>query len=209
MGRKSKEQEIGYWDKPVNRKRKQDAFRTYITGVPISHVMKVMKSNVVTIRRFIHSEKWDEHKKIWLENPDKENLYPWDAEKPSKLALPPAHMNRMDKDERLDCIRAFSLYCSGRSIADISREMDIKLHKLTLWKSTQRWQVCRERLVNEGSPAPWEDDDVPITMQDITASLEAMNKSIKFLTGKSLIKAATAIQDLDGMETFGMMKNAL
>jgi len=76
-----------------------------------------------------------------------------------------------------------------------------------LWKSTQRWQVCRERLVNEGSPAPWEDDDVPITMQDITASLEAMNKSIKFLTGKSLIKAATAIQDLDGMETFGMMKN--
>jgi hypothetical protein len=34
-----------------------------------------------------------------------------------------------------------------------------------------------------------------------------MKKSIKFLTGKVLIKAADAAQDLDGMEALGMMRN--
>jgi hypothetical protein len=34
-----------------------------------------------------------------------------------------------------------------------------------------------------------------------------MKKSIKFLTGKVLVKAADAAQDLDGMEALGMMRN--
>jgi hypothetical protein len=62
-------------------------------------------------------------------------------------------------------------------------------------------------LVNESAPAPWEDSGVPTLISDITASLEAMKKSIKFLTGKVLIKAADAAQDLDGMEALGMMRN--
>jgi hypothetical protein len=44
-------------------------------------------------------------------------------------------------------------------------------------------------------------------MSEITASLETMKKSIKFLTGKVLVKAADAAQDLDGMEALGMMRN--
>jgi hypothetical protein len=62
-------------------------------------------------------------------------------------------------------------------------------------------------LVNENAPAPWEDDGVPSVISDITASLEAMKKSVKFLTGKVLVKAADAAQDLDGMEALGMMRN--
>jgi hypothetical protein len=34
-----------------------------------------------------------------------------------------------------------------------------------------------------------------------------MKKSIKFLTGQVLVKAADAAQDLDGMEALGMMRN--
>jgi hypothetical protein len=160
-----------------------------------------------TLDKFIYSEKWDEYVKIWQENPEKENLYPWDRERPVALVVPPAKMEDMDKKRRLECIKGFSMYCSGRTLRDIADELKVSESTVCLWRDTQRWMQCRERLVNESSPAPWEDDGVPTLMSEITASLETMKKSIKFLTGKVLVKAADAAQDLDGMEALGMMRN--
>jgi hypothetical protein len=155
----------------------------------------------------IYSEKWDEYVKVWQENPETENLYPWDKERPVALVSPPARMEEMDKKRRLECIKGFSMYCSGRTLRDIAEELKVSESTVCLWRDTQRWIQCRERLVNEQSPAPWEDDGVPSVMSEITASLETMKKSIKFLTGKVLVKAADAAQDLDGMEALGMMRN--
>jgi len=160
-----------------------------------------------TLDKFIYSEKWDEYVKIWQENPEKENLYPWDRERPVALVVPPAKMEDMDKKRRLECIKGFSMYCSGRTLKDIAEELKVSESTVCLWRDTQRWMQCRERLVNESSPAPWEDEGVPTLMSEITASLETMKKSIKFLTGKILVKAADAAQDLDGMEALGMMRN--
>jgi hypothetical protein len=116
-------------------------------------------------------------------------------------------MEEMDKKRRLECIKGFSMYCSGRTMRDIAEELKVSESTVCLWRDTQRWIQCRERLVNEQSPAPWEDDGVPTLMSEITASLETMKKSIKFLTGRVLVKAADAAQDLDGMEALGMMRN--
>lgn len=116
-------------------------------------------------------------------------------------------MEDMDKEKRLQCIKAFSMYCSGRTTNDIATELNVSYSTVRTWKDTQRWSVCRDRLVNEGAQAPWENDNVPTLLSDITASLEAMKKSIKFLTGNILVKAADAAQDLDGMEALGMMRN--
>jgi hypothetical protein len=116
-------------------------------------------------------------------------------------------MEEMDKKRRLECIKGFSMYCSGRTLRDIAEELKVSESTVCGWRDTQRWFQCRERLVNESAPAPWEDDGVPTLMSEITASLETMKKSIKFLTGKVLVKAADAAQDLDGMEALGMMRN--
>lgn len=90
---------------------------------------------------------------------------------------------------------------------DIAQECGVTLSAVNYWKDTQRWAVCRDRLVDEKNPAPWELDGVPSLMSEITASLETMKKSIKFLTGKVLVKAADAAQELDGMEALGMIRN--
>lgn len=157
--------------------------------------------------KITHSENWEKHSKIWKDNPDSEMPYPWEVETPKVLMPPPAKMETMDKQKRLDCIKAFSMYCSGRSINEIAQELKVSHTTVDVWKDTQRWKVCRERLVNENAPAPWEDDGVPSLISEITASLEAMKKSVKFLTGRVLIKAADAAQELDGMEALGMMRN--
>lgn len=196
------------WDLPENRKLKQDAFRLYAAGRSLHQVMKAMDlTHKPSLEKFIHSEKWEKHKEIWRNNPDEENLYPWDVEKPVALVQPPAKMEEMNKQKRLQCIKAFSMYCSGRTMTDIAEELKVDHSTVGMWKDTQRWVVCRDRLVNEQSPAPWESDDVPSVMSDITASLETMKKSIKFLTGRVLVKAADAAQELDGMEALGMMRN--
>jgi len=203
--RKSAERD---WDSIENRIKKQSAFRLYAAGRSIPEVMKALDTkHKPTLEKMIYSEKWDEYVKVWQENPEAENLYPWDKERPVALIAPPARMEEMDKKRRLECIKGFSMYCSGRTMRDIAEELKVSESTVCLWRDTQRWIQCRERLVNEQSPAPWEDDGVPTLMSEITASLETMKKSIKFLTGKVLVKAADAAQDLDGMEALGMMRN--
>jgi hypothetical protein len=157
--------------------------------------------------KMIFTEKWEKHAEIWRNNPDEEMPYPWEVEVPKTMTNPPAKMEDMDKQKRLECIKGFSMYCSGMLIPDIAQELKVSPTTVNTWKDTQRWKVCRERLVNEGSPAPWEDDGVPSLISEITASLEAMKKSVKFLTGRILVKAADAAQELDGMEALGMMRN--
>jgi hypothetical protein len=196
------------WDSIENRMRKQNAFRLYAAGRNRKEVLDALDTkHGPTLDKFIYSEKWDDYVKIWQENPEKENPYPWDKERPVALVVPPAKMEDMDKKRRLECIKGFSMYCSGRTLRDIADELKVSESTVCLWRDTQRWMQCRERLVNESSPAPWEDDGVPTLMSEITASLETMKKSIKFLTGKILVKAADAAQDLDGMEALGMMRN--
>jgi hypothetical protein len=196
------------WDSIENRMRKQNAFRLYAAGRGRKEVLDALDTkHGPTLDKFIYSEKWNEYVKIWQENPEKENLYPWDKERPVALVVPPAKMEDMDKKRRLECIKGFSMYCSGRTLRDIADELKVSESTVCLWRDTQRWMQCRERLVNESSPAPWEDEGVPTLMSEITASLETMKKSIKFLTGKVLVKAADAAQDLDGMEALGMMRN--
>lgn len=196
------------WNTPENRIKKQNAFRLYVAKRPMKQVMEALgTAGKITLDKFIHSENWEAHAEIWRNNPDNEMPYPWEVEVPKPLALPPAKMEDMDKQKRLDCIKAFSMYCSGRSINDIAKELNVSHSTVDLWKDAQRWKVCRDRLVNESAPAPWEDEGVPSLISDITASLEAMKKSVKFLTGKILVKAADAAQDLDGMEALGMMRN--
>ena len=196
------------WDTPENRIKKQNAFRLYAAGRGLPEVMKALETkHKPTLEKLIYSEKWDEYVKVWQENPEAENLYPWDKERPVALVTPPSRMEEMDKKRRMECIKGFSMYCSGRSLRDIAEELKVSESTVCLWRDTQRWIQCRERLVNEQSPAPWEDDGVPSVMSEITASLETMKKSIKFLTGKVLVKAADAAQDLDGMEALGMMRN--
>jgi hypothetical protein len=203
--RKSAERD---WDSIENRIKKQSAFRLYAAGRSIPEVMKALDTkHKPTLEKMIYSEKWDEYVKVWQENPEAENLYPWDKERPVALIAPPARMEEMDKKRRLECIKGFSMYCSGRTMRDIAEELKVSESTVCLWRDTQRWIQCRERLVNEQSPAPWEDDGVPTLMSEITASLETMKKSIKFLTGRVLVKAADAAQDLDGMEALGMMRN--
>jgi hypothetical protein len=116
-------------------------------------------------------------------------------------------MEAMEKEKRMQCVKAFSMFCSGRNVPDISSDIGVSVSTINLWKETQRWASCRERLANDQNPAPWENDDVPTLLSDITASIETMKKSIKFLTGRVLVKAADAAQDLDGMEALGMMRN--
>ena len=196
------------WTTPENRINKQNAFRMYIAGRTQGQLMRALGvKDRLTVTKLIHSEKWEKHAKIWRDNPDNEMPYPWEVETPPMLSLPPAKMEDMDKQKRLECIKAFSMYCSGRSITDIAQELKVSHSTVDLWKDAQRWKVCRERLVNENSPAPWEDDGVPSLISEITASLEVMKKSVKFLTGKVLVKAADAAQELDGMEALGMMRN--
>jgi hypothetical protein len=196
------------WSSPENRIKKQEAFRLFVAGRSRNQILKSLgTSHTLTLDKFIHSEKWEEYKKIWLENPEAENSYPWEAESAISLVPPPSKMEAMDKKRRMECIKAFSMYCSGRTLRDIAEELNVSESTVSLWRDTQRWITCRERLVNEQAPAPWEDDGVPSLMSEITASLEAMKKSIKFLTGKILVKAADAAQDLDGMEALGMMRN--
>jgi hypothetical protein len=196
------------WDSIENRMRKQNAFRLYAAGRNRKEVLDALDTkHGPTLDKFIYSEKWDEYVKIWQENPEQENFYPWDKERPVTLVVPPAKMEDMDKKRRLECIKGFSMYCSGRTLKDIADELKVSESTVCLWRDTQRWMQCRERLVNESSPAPWEDEGVPTLMSEITASLETMKKSIKFLTGKVLVKAADAAQDLDGMEALGMMRN--
>lgn len=196
------------WDSPENRIKKQNAFRLYVAKRPKKHSLDALgMDGGATLKRFIHTENWEAHAEIWRKNPDKEMPYPWEVEPPKIQTLPPAKMEDMDKQKRLDCIKAFSMYCSGRSINDIASELKVSHSTVDLWKDAQRWKVCRDRLVNESAPAPWEDEGVPSLISDITASLEAMKKSVKFLTGKVLVKAADAAQELDGMEALGMMRN--
>jgi hypothetical protein len=196
------------WDLIENRIKKQNAFRLYAAGRNRGEILKALETNHgPTLDKFIHGEKWDNYSKIWQEFPDRENLYPWESEEPKALVPPPAKMEEMDKKRRLECIKGFSMYCSGRTLREISEELKVSESTVCLWRDTQRWAQCRERLVNEQAPPPWEDDGVPTLMSEITASLETMKKSIKFLTGKVLVKAADAAQDLDGMEALGMIRN--
>ena len=196
------------WNSPENRIKKQEAFRLYVADRSLAAVTKALgTTSQATTKRFIHSEKWEKHKEAWKKNPNLEMPYPWEEEAPKSLALPPDNMEIMEKEKRMQCIKAFSMYCSGRNLADISQEIGVSHSTVGMWKDSQRWNACRERLVNEQAPAPWEDEGVPTLISDITASLETMKKSIKFLTGKVLVKAADAAQDLDGMEALGMMRN--
>ena len=196
------------WDTPENRIKKQNAFRLYVAGRKNKEVIDTLGvGSSLYLSKLIHSEKWDKHAQIWKDNPDSEMPYPWEEEHALKLVPAPPRMEDMDKEKRLQCIKAFSMFCSGRTINDIAQDIGVSMTTINTWKDTQRWAACRERLVNDQSPAPWEDDGVPTLLSDITASLEAMKKSIKFLTGKVLVKAADAAQDLDGMEALGMMRN--
>lgn len=196
------------WSTPENRIKKQNAFKLYVAGRKMKELMKALDvTSSPVIKRFIHSEKWEKHKELWAAAPLEELLYPWEVEHVKTLSLPPEKMETMERDKRLQCIKAFAMYCSGRTVTDVAQEIGVSHSTIDLWKDSQRWDACRARLVNENAPAPWEDSGVPTLISDITASLEAMKKSIKFLTGKVLVKAADAAQDLDGIEALGMMRN--
>ena len=196
------------WDSPENRYKKQNAFRLFVADRGISEITEALGiKSLTTTKRFIYSENWEKYKKIWLDNPDKEMPYPWEQTTPAKLSAPPPDMSLMTQDKRLQCIKGFSMYCAGCNIAEIAQELKLSYTTVCMWADAQRWKVCRERLVNDQSPAPWESEDVPTLISDITASLETMKKSIKFLTGRVLVKAADAAQELDGMEALGMMRN--
>jgi hypothetical protein len=199
----------GYdWDSPERRYMKQNAFRLFVDGRKMSEVTKALGvSTRAYAEKFIYSENWEKHKKIWLDNPDKEMPYPWESKDIVKVVQAPEDMTKLSKDKRIQCIKGFSMYCAGRNATDIAQELGVSHGLVRSWIDTQRWKVCRERLTNESAPAPWENDDVPSLMSDITASLETMKKSIKFLTGQVLVKAADAAQELDGMEALGMMRN--
>ena len=196
------------WDLPENRIKKQNAFRLYAAGRGTKEVMRAMGiTSYPALSKFIHSENWEKHKEIWSQNPESEMPYPWEIEKPVQLVPAPPKMEAMDREKRLQCVKAFAMYCSGRNMSDIAKELDVGYSTIKLWAEIQRWKACRDRLMDEQNPAPWENNDIPTLLSDITASLETMKKSIKFLTGQVLIKAADAAQDLDGMEALGMMRN--
>jgi hypothetical protein len=196
------------WDLPENRIKKQNAFRLYVAGRGTKKIMTELGcTSPPQLSKFVHSEKWEKHAEIWRANPEAENLYPWEVERPNQLVPAPPKMEAMEKEKRMQCVKAFSMFCSGRNVPDIASEIGVSVSTINLWKETQRWVACRERLANDQNPAPWENDDVPTLLSDITASIETMKKSIKFLTGKVLVKAADAAQDLDGMEALGMMRN--
>jgi hypothetical protein len=196
------------WDLIENRIKKQNAFRLYAASRNRGEVLKALETDHgPTLDKFIYSEKWDDYVKIWQEFPDRENPYPWENEAPQSVISPPAKMEDMDKKRRMECIQGFSMYCSGRTLREIAEELKVSESTVCLWRDTQRWIQCRERLVNEQAPPPWEDDGVPTLMSEITASLETMKKSIRFLTGKVLVRAADAAQDLTGMEALGMIRN--
>lgn len=196
------------WNSPENRYKKQNAFRLFVADRGLGEIIEALGvKGRRTAKGFIYSENWEKHKKIWLDNPDNEMPYPWEEESPTKMSVAPPEMHLMKQDKRLQCIKGFSMYCAGRNVSEIAKELNVSHSTIAMWADTQRWRVCRDRLANDQSPAPWENDDVPTLISDITASLETMKKSIKFLTGKVLIKAADAAQDLDGMEALGMMRN--
>lgn len=196
------------WDSPERRIKRQDGFRLYVAGRPKSEIKKAMGiKDSRQVSAFIDSEKWEKHAKIWKDHPDEEKPYPWEVEHPRLIMPAPPKMEDMEKEKKMQCIKAFSMYCSGRHIPDIAKEMGLGFSTVRLWSEVQRWKSCRDRLANEQMPAPWENEDVPTLLSDITASIETMKKSIKFLTGNILVKAADAAQDLDGMEALGMMRN--
>jgi len=196
------------WDSPEGRYKKQCAFRLYVADRPLSEVLKELDIDKMQyLKGIILNEKWDKHKEIWKNNPDVEMAYPWEKEVVVSLTPPPPDMATMDKDKRIQCIKGFSMYCAGQNVADIARELNVSFSTVRAWVDMQRWKACRDRLTNENAPAPWENENVPTLLSDLTASLEAMKKSIKFLTGQVLVKAADAAQDLDGMEALGMMRN--
>jgi hypothetical protein len=196
------------WDLPENRIKKQNAFRLYVARRGTKEIMTELGfTSPPQLSKFVHSEKWEKHAETWRANPEQENLYPWEIERPSQLVPAPPKMEAMEKEKRMQCVKAFSMFCSGRNVPDIASEIGVSASTINLWKETQRWVACRERLANDQNPAPWENDDVPTLLSDITASIETMKKSIKFLTGRVLVKAADAAQDLDGMEALGMMRN--
>lgn len=196
------------WNTPENRIKKQNAFRLYVADRSLSDIAKALGTTAqTTAKQFIHSENWEKHKNQWIANPDAEMPYPWEVENCKSLTSPPEKMELMEKEKKMQCIKAFAMYCSGRNLSDIAQDIGVSYSTVIMWKDSQRWATCRERLVNEAAPAPWEDTGVPTLISDITASLETMKKSIKFLTGRILVKAADAAQDLDGMEALGMMRN--
>lgn len=47
-----------------------------------------------TVKKFIHSGKWDKHKELWNASPNEELLYPWEVETVTTLSLPPEAMER-------------------------------------------------------------------------------------------------------------------
>jgi hypothetical protein len=196
------------WDSPEGRYKKQTAFRLYVAERPIGEITKALGVNKNEYTKgFILNEKWEDHKKLWLENPDKEMPYPWEEQRALNVIPPPPDMATMDKNKRLQCIKAFSMYCTGQNLPEIANELGVSYSVVRGWMDTQRWKACRERLVDESAPAPWENENVPTVLSDITASLESMKKSIKFLTGQVLVKAADAAQDLTGDQALGMMRN--
>jgi hypothetical protein len=196
------------WDSPEGRYKKQTAFRLYVAERPLKEITKALGVNKQDYAKgFISNEKWDDCKKLWKDNPEEEMPYPWEIVKAINVVPPAPDMTKMDRDKKMQCIKAFAMYCAGQNLGQISQELDIPHSTVRGWMDVQRWKACRERLVNESAPAPWENDNVPTLLSDITASLEVMKKSIKFLTGQVLVKAADAAQDLDGMEALGMMRN--
>mgnify|MGYP006266520729 CR=1 FL=1 len=196
------------WDSPEGRYKKQTAFRLYVAGRPLKEITKALGVNKNEYASgFIHNEKWEDHKTLWIDNPDKEMAYPWEGKKALNVIPPPPDMSTMNKDKRMQCIKAFAMYCAGRNLPEIAQEIGVSFSTVRNWMDTQRWKSCRDRLVNEGAPAPWENEDVPTLLSDITASLESMKKSVKFLTGQVLVKAADAAQDLTGDQALGMMRN--
>jgi hypothetical protein len=155
----------------------------------------------------VANEKWEKHADIWRANPDEDQKYPWEVERVDKYREAPIALENMKKDNRAMCVRAFSLYCTGHTVNMISQELGVKRDLLQAWCETQRWKLCRERLSDESNPAPWDDDNIPLSLGDMTLCMETMKKSIKYLVGTTLGKAASAAADMTGQEALGMTRN--
>jgi hypothetical protein len=195
------------WESPENRHKKQSAFKLYVAGRGKKEIMEAMGlANAKSYAAILTHEKWDKHAQIWRANPDDDQKYPWEVERVDKYTEPAVALENMQKDNRAMCVRAFSLYCTGSPINMISKELGIRRETLHMWAETQRWKICRERLTDDSSPAPWDDDNIPLSLGDMTLCMETMKKSIKFLVGSTLMKAAATASDLSGEEALGMTR---
>jgi hypothetical protein len=196
------------WDKPENKKLKQDGFRMYVAGRGINEICKHMGRSGHVMAALINREKWDEYVPMWQNAVDNSDLpYPWEKEHPKTLYKPRLSLDHLTVKNRLACVKAFSLWCHGKNIKQISEELDVSYHTIYHWKSVQKWDVCKARYLDENNPAPWDDLDVPTDLAEIVAVMETMKQATKYNLAKAIKGGSEAAEQLEPREALGMARH--